>query len=61
MKLSCCSLRRISRNRKIVLRTRPGGDGAEEDDAQENLDPFAPVEDDPAESNGNRYARQADA
>jgi len=38
-----------------------GGDGAEEDDAEENFDAFAPVEDDPAESDGHGHARQADA
>ena len=40
---------------------QPGCDSAEEDHAQEDFDSFAPIEDDPAETNGHGHARKTDA
>ena len=43
------------------IENQPRRDGAEEDYAQENFDAFAPVEDDPAESDRDCDAGEADA
>src|ERR1700680_1175415 len=61
MKLSCFSLRRISRTRKIVLRTRPATMAPKKNDAEKNFDALTPVEDDPPAADRERHRRQANA
>src|ERR1700693_5864721 len=46
---------------KNSVKHQAGTDGAEENHTQKNFDPLAPVEDDPAKTNGHRHARQANA
>ena len=48
-------------HQKDRIEDEAGDDGAEKDDAEENLDAFAPVEDDPAAADRNGHRGQANA
>ena len=48
-------------DQKDRVQDEPGDDGAEKDDAQEDLDAFTPVEDDPAAAHRKSHRREADA
>ena len=60
-KLSCCSLRRTSRTRKIVLRMTPAMMKPKEDNSQDERHHFAPVENDPADVEYRRHPGDEDA
>ena len=61
MKLSCCSLRRNSRTRKIVFTTIPAMISAKKTMPKNSSTPSRQFEDDPADVQGNRQRYQADA
>ena len=46
---------------KNSVKHEAGRNGTEENYAQKNFDPLAPVEDDPAKTHGHSHARQANA
>src|SRR5215469_16223418 len=45
-------------NQKTGIEDQTGDDGAKEEDAQQNFDAFLPVDNDPAEADGNRGYRE---
>ena len=59
--VSCCSLRRISRNRKIVFEHNAANDDGEKQHSEEEQEPGPPVQNDPGDGKryGDRYQARA--